>query len=256
MVDIGIIGCGRLGISLAKGWLRKGRHTIHGYDVSAERLEAAEALGVVKHSSLQSLLSQSEVVVVAVKPKFIAEVAREGNFHFQGKLVVSSAALVRLENLQQLFKGAHLIKCMLNIAVEVGESPILFCPSSSCPAYSVEFFKQVFSELGSCMQVEEPLVDLATFIVGCGPAYIACFIDAVAEAGVNIGLPKALSTKLAYQTLRSTAALLQQYTSEELISKVATPGGITEQILEALERKGLKELLKKSIAEAVFTVQR
>ncbi|HDI46722.1 MAG TPA: pyrroline-5-carboxylate reductase [Candidatus Methanomethylia archaeon] len=255
MVNIGIIGCGRLGTSIAKGWLRGSRHTIHGYDVSPERLTAAEALGIVKHSSLQSLLSQSEVIVVAVKPQSIAEVAEEGAALFQGKLVVSPAALVSLEELQQLFKGAHVVKCMLNIAAEVGESMILYCSSPSCSTHSIDLFEQLFSELGSCIRAAEHLVDLATFIVGCGPACIAYLVEAIAEAGVCIGLPKALSTKLVQQTLKGTAALLQQYSPKEVISKVATPGGVTEQILGRFEEEKLKEILRKSIAETVLTLQ-
>jgi pyrroline-5-carboxylate reductase len=124
---------------------------------------------------------------------------------------------------------------------------------SNATSDQVETVRAMFGSIGEALVLDERYQDAATAISGSGPAYFALVVDSLARAGVRHGLTRAVAERLAVQTMRGTAALIDQTGQhpQAVIDAVASPGGTTIAALEAMQREGLPTALADGVAAAV-----
>jgi pyrroline-5-carboxylate reductase len=205
-------------------------------------------------NDVKKAVAFADVSIVAVKPGDVAKVLEEiASVLKPGKILVSIAAGVTLDfYLKRLPSHVPVIRVMPNMAVWVREGMITFCPSENVTKEQLKTATDLLSLLGHVIRLDEKYLNLATGLVGSGPAYIYLIIDGLADAGVRLGLPKDISTVLAAQTTLGAAKMVVE-TGEhpaKLKDMVVTPAGTTIEGLLELERSGLKATLIMAVTKA------
>ena len=197
-----------------------------------------------------------DVVIIAVKPRDIEDVLQQIESILKPEQVlVSIAAGVTLEFFhKQLSKSVPVIRVMPNLACSVGEAMIAYCPSEKVAKKQLTMVTDVLSLLGKTMRLDEQYLDLATGLVGSGPAYIFLIIDALADAGVRLGLPKEVAILLAAQTTLGAAKLVVETNEHpvKLKDMVATPAGTTVEGLLELEKGKLRAVIISAVTKATI----
>lgn len=244
-MQIGLIGCGKMGSALLRGVLAA-TDTIekawvfdaHGPAVDAlteseEKVEAAD--------SNLAVAEQADVVLLCVKPDGIPWVCQEISHAKSSSLCISVAAGVSLEILEQnLNDDQRVIRVMPNTPALVGSGASGFTLGSRASADDAALTKRLLESVGVAHQVSENLLDAVTGVSGSGPAYIYVLIEAMADAGVLNGLPRPVAIELAAQTFLGAAKMVLE-TGEHpgvLKDQVTSPGGTTIRAIAALEREG------------------
>ena len=204
---------------------------------SGRAAQLAEELGGDRADGLAELAQDCELIILAVKPKALAEAA-DGLSGFRGPLV-SVLGATSAGDLGRAFPDAAVLRTMPNVAVEAGRGVICHAPPSD-PAVVAPAL-ELLGGIATLVELEEDLLDPATAVMGCAPAYLALACEALAAAGTEAGLDAELSTRLVGLTAAGTGELLTAQDPSDLQRAVASPGGSTEAGLEALEEHGARE---------------
>jgi pyrroline-5-carboxylate reductase len=225
-------------------------------DVREERLEELRTrYGVRTTHSNAEAVAQSEVVIYAVKPQLMAEVLKETADQLDmSKLVISIAAGVPLRAIESLLqKQLRLIRVMPNIAASVKESATALSAGKHAQKEDVELALAIFNSVGKTVFLRENyLMDAITGLSGSGPAYIFIIVDALADAGVKMGLSRKDAQYLAAQTVLGSAKMLME-TGEhpgQLKDRVTSPGGTAIAGIHTLEKGGLRTTLINAVEAA------
>jgi pyrroline-5-carboxylate reductase len=167
-----------------------------------------------------------------------------------GHLIVSIAAGVPPGAIEAcLAAGVPVVRVMPNIAVQVGAGAAAIAAGSAAHEAHLARVEQIFSAAGRCVRVAEPLMDAVTGLSGSGPGYACLLIEALADGGVRMGLPRDVALTLAAQTLLGAAQLVLESGEHPAVWKdrVATPGGTTIAGLAALEARGVRSALIEAV---------
>jgi pyrroline-5-carboxylate reductase len=223
--------------AMARGWGagEGGPETMLFSDAGSGRAAAlAEELGGEARANLAELGRGSDMVVLAVKPAALEHAAEalEGT----APAVLSVLGATPLARLREAFPDVPLIRAMPNIAVEVRRG--LICHTRPESDELSREMLALLGLLGRTVELDERLLDPATAVMGCSPAYFALIAEVLAEAGAREGLDDELSRELVLEALAGTAQLLETRHPASLRAAVASPGGSTEAGLEALDRGG------------------
>ncbi|MGC8842791.1 MAG: pyrroline-5-carboxylate reductase [bacterium] len=244
---ISLIGVGKMGSALLKGWLKAGmeKEKIVIYDKNPLALEPFKGRAEFA-PNCTSAIEKADVVVFAVKPKELLPLLDEVGGFLKGKIAISIAAGVSLEQLAKR-ASAKWVRAMPNIACEVGEGFIAIAGEQE----GLEIAEELFQLTGKVMRVEENLMDAITALSGSGPGFVSLLIDAIADGGVKIGLPKELSLLITAQTFLGTASLLLSSSKHpvELKDAVCSPAGTTIAGISTMEKAGLRGILMMGIEE-------
>jgi pyrroline-5-carboxylate reductase len=183
----------------------------------------------------------AETVILAIKPQILAAVAQElGNSPKNDcyPLIISILAGVTLDTLESAFTECPVVRVMPNTPATVGAAMSAIAVGKKVTPEETEIAGKIFAAVGEVVTVPESLMDGVTGLSGSGPAYVAIMIEALADGGVAVGLPRAIAQKLAIQTVLGTAKLLQesQIHPAELKDRVSSPGGTTIAGVAALEK--------------------
>jgi pyrroline-5-carboxylate reductase len=255
---ISIIGAGKIGEAIIAGLLKSDRY--HPQDIQIveilndRRQYIMQTYHVDAAGDLDEAVRFGDLIIVAVKPSVVGDVAEQlGHTITPEKLVITIAAGVTVEYIRtHLPQDIAVIRAMPNLACSVNEAMIAVCPSENTTVDELNAATDVLRLLGKVVQLEEKYLNLATGLVGSGPAYLFVIIDALADAGVRLGLPKDLSIVLAAQTTLGAAKMVIE-TGEhpaKLKDMVATPAGTTVEGLLALEQGKLRATLISAVTEA------
>jgi pyrroline-5-carboxylate reductase len=246
--NIGFIGAGNMTGAIVKGLVavgkvEGGRILIH--DVAAERMEdLASRYGVTPVAGNEELCRRSQVVVLAVKPQAMGGVLKEiGGMVDESKLLVSIAAGISLFKIEsRLRQKTRLIRVMPNAPLLVGKGMSAMTCGSSVREEDRRYIQDLFGTVGRVVEVDERQMDAVTALSGSGPAYVFLFLEALADAGVKIGLSRSQARLLAVQTVRGSAemALADPRHLMELKDLVTSPGGTTIHALHRLEAGGVR----------------
>ncbi len=262
MKKIGFIGAGNMAEAIIKGILKAGLYppsNIILADINQDRLlDLHKKYGPQAAKNNSDLVTQSDIIIFAVKPQIITnvlkEIAPEINKH---KLLISIAAGIKLS----LFKthvgeDIRIIRVMPNTPALVLKGITAIC-SDGATQDDIEKTKHIFSSIGSIVIIKENLMDVTTGLSGSGPAYVAMIIEALTDGGVLMGLPREISQELALQTVSGTAHLLMESKKHPALLKdmVSSPGGTTIQGIYALEKGGLRASLMEAIKLATIRSQ-
>jgi len=222
----------------------------------ARRKLVAERLRVEVFAENREALAGSDVVVVAVKPSLVAKalVALRELPGAATPLWISIAAGVRLSTLSEsLPRSARIVRAMPNTPAQVGCGATAICGNENASRDDLALARALFESVGVCWPApDESLLDAVTGLSGSGPAYVFVFLEALADAGVRVGLPRDAANLLARQTVLGAARLAEETGRHpaELKDQVTSPGGTTIAGLERLEAGGLRAALYEAVAAA------
>ena len=233
--------------AMARGWAgAEGGPSMLFRDLDEARAEklAAEVDGETR-DSLPALVADSEVVLLAVKPPALDDVAEE--MGRAAPALLSVMAATPTTRLAEAFPGVPLLRLIPNQPVEFRRGVICHPPAVSMPEELETRLLDLLEALGSLFPMPEEQIEAAMAVMSCAPAYVARFAGDLAGAGAQEGLDPALSLELVAETLAGTAELLAHHQPEDIEDAVASPGGTTQAGLKALAEGGFDD----SIAAAV-----
>lgn len=255
MAIVGFIGTGNMGSALARGAAKSGmaERLLLSNRSPEKALRLAEELGGEAVDN-RSVAAQAEVLFLGVKPQMLEAMlagirnvltARRGDC-----LIVSMCAGKDLHTLASLLGEGPIVRIMPNIPVAVGSGITLFSASPQVTAREKELLKALLGASGLVSELDEHLMEAASGVTGCGPAFAAMFVEALADGAVACGLPRALALEYAAQMLKGSAELLLQ-TGEHpasLKDRVCSPAGSTIQGVRRLEQGAFRA----SVMDAVI----
>ena len=250
-MKLGVIGCGKMGTALVAGAISVGiveaENVIGAARTKASRDAFAKATGGRVTEDVSEVVRESEVVLLATKPQDIAKTLGEAGFKRRGgALLVSVAAGVTLESLEKLVPASvRVVRTMPNTPSLVGKGAAGFCLGMRCKDGDREIVRGLFEAVGLAIEVPEKLIDAVAGLSGSGPAYVYLMIEALADGGVKVGLPRADAIRLAAQTVSGAAQMVIETGEHTAIlrDKVASPGGTTIAGLAVLEERAVRSAL-------------
>ncbi len=256
---ISIIGTGNMGEALISGLISSGSskpENIICTDVREAGLKSAEdKYGVRTTNDNVEAIKLSDIVIYAVKPQIIASVLKEtAPVLDMSKLIISIAAGVPLAAIESCVKKKlRLIRVMPNIAAFVKESASVIAAGENASQEDVKLAMAVFDSMGKTLFLKENiLMDAITGLSGSGPAYIFLIVDALADAGVKVGLSRRDALFLSTQTILGAAKLLLDTEEHpgKLKDMVTSPGGTAIAGIHTLEKGGLRTTLINAVEAA------
>jgi pyrroline-5-carboxylate reductase len=255
---VGVIGVGKMGEALVSGLLRSSKYSsndIYVYDVISERLSYMQSkYGVQIFNSIADVASTADIITLVVKPQDLLSVIQVLNkISLKGKIILSLAAGINTNYLSKnIQKETEIVRCMPNLACSVGEGMICVTRASNTSQTSLDRVTSLLSLTGHVVQLDEKYLDAATGLSGSGPAYVYTFIEALADAGVRLGLKRDLAFTLAAQTTLGAGKLVIE-TGEhpaKLKDMVVTPGGTTIEGLVELDKGKLRATIIEAVSKA------
>ncbi|XP_063561816.1 pyrroline-5-carboxylate reductase 1, mitochondrial isoform X1 [Gorilla gorilla gorilla] len=231
-MSVGFIGAGQLAFALAKGFTAAGVLAAHKImasspDMDLATVSALRKMGVKLTPHNKETVQHSDVLFLAVKPHIIPFILDEIGADIEDRhIVVSCAAGVTISSIEKklsAFRPApRVIRCMTNTPVVVREGATVYATGTHAQVEDGRLMEQLLSSVGFCTEVEEDLIDAVTGLSGSGPAYAFTALDALADGGVKMGLPRRLAVRLGAQ------ALLVSVFPEPLVGPLfAGPWGFT-----------------------------
>jgi pyrroline-5-carboxylate reductase len=256
---IGIIGMGNMGEALISGLISSASSkpkNIICTDVRETILDAIrEKYGVQTTTNNLDAVADSDIVIYAIKPQIMASVLNEtGSKLDMSKLIISIAAGVPMEAIEScLSKKLRLIRVMPNIAAAVKEAATAVAAGKHASEEDIKLAMTIFNSIGKTVFIPENyLMDAITGLSGSGPAYIFLIVEAMADAGVKVGLSRQEALFLSAQTVLGAAKMLieTQEHPGQLRDRVASPGGTAIAGLASLESGGLRTTLINAVEVA------
>lgn len=253
---IGFVGGGAMAEAIIGGMLEAGlvsAEQICVYDVSEARLAVLKEAYGADSCDMDTLAAAADILFLAVKPQVIGKVLAE----LEGKvasdtLVISIAAGVTIERLQSHLPNVPIIRVMPNTPVFVNAGMAALAVGTYADETSASYAKAIFDAVGRAIIVPESLMDAVTGLSGSGPAYGFVMIDALADAGVRVGLGRQDAITLAAQTLYGAAKMVLE-TGEHpavLRDRVTSPGGTTIAGVHIMEQRGVRGALIDAVIAA------
>jgi pyrroline-5-carboxylate reductase len=244
---VGFIGAGMMASALMDGLIHEGvikdPSSIVCSDVHQPSLEKAAGKGYHTTTSNEELCNEvKDVIVIAVKPNVVVDVCKDIQKIQNNALIISIAAGVQLETLENLLPGRRVVRVMPNTGCLVAESATGYATGKLCTSRDKAMVESIFGAVGTVQEIKELLLNAVTGLSGSGPAFVFQFIEALADGGVRSGLPRDVATQLAAQTVKGAAQMILE-TGEHpgsLKDKVCSPGGTTIAGVQALESGGFR----------------
>ena len=257
---IGFIGAGNMARSLAGGLLNSGwaadRLLLSDPDAN-QRQGAAQALGVKTFADNRDLAAQAEVLVLAVKPQALKEVAETLAPTVQKKqpLVISIAAGVRVHDIERWLGGAlPIVRAMPNTAALIGSGASGLYANTRVSEAQRDTAESILRAVGVAVWVKnESLIDTVTAVSGSGPAYFFLVMEVLEKAAIKHGLDPATARLLTLETAYGAAKMALESGEEpsQLRQRVTSPGGTTEQAVQALEAGQIERVFDDAVTAAM-----
>jgi pyrroline-5-carboxylate reductase len=252
---LAFLGTGNMAEALLKGLLRKGT-AAPGEIICAEpraerRDEIARQYGVTVTADNREAVAAAELVLLSVKPQIVeAVLAGIAPAVGPGHLVISIAAGVPIAALAaRLPAGTRIVRTMPNTPALVGEGATALTRGPHATEADLTLARALFEAVGLAVVVDEPLLDAVTGLSGSGPAYVFLAIEALADGGVKVGLPRSTALTLAAQTVLGSARLVLESGAHpgQLKDQVTSPAGTTIAGVLALEARGYRAALMEAV---------
>ncbi len=256
---VGFLGAGRMATALARGWLAaalvRPEHCLASDPLPSARAAFTAETGCPATPDNRAVAAASDLLLLAVKPQSMAALLAEvrGEVEARAPLVVSIAAGITLRQLVEgLGPRARLVRVMPNTPCLVGASASGYAAGEAATAEDVALVDRLLNAVGRAYQLPEKLLDAVTGLSGSGPAFVYVMIEALADGGVRVGLPRDVALNLAAQTVLGGARMVLETGQHPgaLKDAVASPGGTTIAGLHALERAGVRGALMDAVEAA------
>ncbi|MBR1599199.1 MAG: pyrroline-5-carboxylate reductase [Lachnospiraceae bacterium] len=247
-MKLGFIGCGNMASAMIKGIIGNGiipGDQIIGYDVLEESAKrAAKEFGIRIASDNNKLAEESDIIVLAVKPQYYEGVISEIKDTVKdGQIIVTIAPGKTLSWLSEQFgKKVKLVRTMPNTPALVGEGITAACCNDHVTEEELDRVVSILKGFGKCQIVSENLMDVVVSVSSSSPAYVFMFIEAMADAAVADGMPRAQAYEFAAQAVLGSAKMVLETGKHpgELKDMVCSPAGTTIEAVRVLEEKGMR----------------
>ena len=246
-MTLGFIGGGHMATALMKGLIGQRvlpAGAIHVHDISKDRrMTLARELGVINHELCHEMLAPCPLVVLAVKPDVAGQVLAEQRDNLRGKALISIVAGWSTQRLQQaLDPSTRVLRVMPNTPALCAMGMTAMSLENTLTLMESQFAKKLFESIGRVVWLHESQIDGAVGVSGSGPAYAYLFIEALADAGVAMGIPWNQAVEMAAQTVKGAAEMVLSSGQHvaQLKNAVCSPGGTTIQAVRVMEKEGLR----------------
>ena len=254
---LGVIGVGKMGGIIVRSIADRvfPAEQIWVTDLDTALVEQlCDEKGTNRAADIATLVENTEVILYAVPPAGVPHILPQvAEVLSTPQWLMSIAAGVTTTTLESYFNEVPpIIRVMPNIAASVGAAISVLTAGSRAEQTHLEVAEQIFNACGTSLVMAEHHLDAVTGVSGSGPAYVALFIEALADAGVHVGLSRADAQQLAIHTVLGAATMLAETQEHPAVLKnrVTTPGGTTAAGLHALEQGGLRATLTETILAA------
>lgn len=246
---IGFIGAGNMGSAMIGGILNASLANTSQIIASARSQETLDSIqsrfSIEATRSNETVAERSDILILAVKPDRLSEVIQQIIPHLRHScIIVSIAAGKTIAAIEQMFgRNIRLVRAMPNTPALVGEAMSALCPNSLVTEQDLAQVQQLFNCFGKSEVVPEYLIDAVVGVSGSSPAYVYLLIEAMADAAVAEGMPRAQAYKFAAQSVYGAAKMVLETGTHPGVLKdaVCSPGGTTIEAVAALERGGLRD---------------
>ncbi|MCH4158288.1 MAG: pyrroline-5-carboxylate reductase [Acidaminococcaceae bacterium] len=253
---LAFVGGGNMAEAIIKGILAAGLIAPGKISVGGHRGDRCAYLhktyGINATVNNNEAVKDASMIVLAIKPQKVAEALDETLVATMPNkaTVVSIMGSVDLKKLWEIFPVNPLVRAMPNTPLAVGAGMTALAPDNKVSEAMLAEVKAMFGSCGEVEVVSESAMEAITAVSGCGPGYAFVLIDALADAGVNAGLPRKLAIKLAAQTFAGSGKMVIETGKHpaELRDMVTSPGGTTIAALHALESKGVRGAMYDAVA--------
>jgi pyrroline-5-carboxylate reductase len=257
-IRVAILGAGKMGGTLLQAFLKQNLFAADQIHATVGHAEKALALsaqwGVDVTTNNLEAARQADLILVGVKPFQVPDLIREIQPALtKEKTLISFAAAVKTRAIEDAAEmEIAVIRAMPNTPAALGAGATALCRGRFVSKEQMELAERIFETVGRAVVVDEKHMDAVTGLSGSGPAYIYIIIEALAEAGVKVGLPRDIATELAAQTTFGAAKMVLEtgYHPAMLKDAVTTPAGSTIDGIMALEEGGLRVTLIKAVMRA------
>ena len=251
---IGIIGCGNMGSSIARGMkenISSGFDSVFLYDKDQKKMgELASATGY-SEGDISQIVRGSDIVIIAVKPQDFDDLCGSIASDIVDQVIISIMAGATISHIQNKINSkTAIVRAMPNMGVLIGRGITVVCHNEVLSDISA--VTKIFSCVGEVILAKEEDFDSVTAISGSGPAYLFYLAENMIKAGINAGLDDEISKELVVETLFGAASILKEKAASphELIKKVASRGGTTEAALNVFKDRELDRIIGEAIEKA------
>ena len=247
--NVGMIGTGNMGAAILRGIVDSGyvkAGQVVAFDSSSRKLRelCSDLPGIQAARDCRDVAERADLIILAVKPLYVQDVINEITPALYGKSVLSIAAGWTVSMLEKALhgSGAAWMRVMPNTPALVGEGMTAICDESTFTDEDFDYAKGIFDAIGKTKILPERLFDGVTAISGSSPAYIYMLIEAMADAGVAEGIPRATAYEMAAQSVLGSALMVLTTGTHPAALKdaVCSPGGTTIEAVKVLEREGFR----------------
>lgn len=256
-MKVGFIGCGNMAGAMIGGMMKAGwteAENILASDANETSLaQAAESFGIVTASDNKRVAEKADIIILSVKPQFYEAVILEIKDCIKpNKIIVTIAPGKTLEWLENMFgKPVKIVRCMPNTPALVGQGVTGVCHNELVLPAELEQVCSILECFGRYEIVPEKLMDVVVSVSGSAPAYVFMFIEAMADAAVSDGMPRAQAYKFAAQAVLGSAQMVLETGKHpgELKDMVCSPGGTTIEAVRVLEERGFRSSVIEAMKE-------
>lgn len=257
---IGFIGTGNMGTAIIKGYLtahQDEKKNIFAYDKDTDKLRALTGdLGITGCGSIEKLMDQSDVIVLAVKPNiFDAVVPEVSAFYRPGQVLVSIAAGISMSYIEKLMQkdGVKIVRVMPNTPAMVNEGMSALSRNQYITDEEFEPVVELFRSVGKAEVVDEDLIHTVIGVSGSSPAYTYMYIEALIDAAAALGMDRAQAKIFAGQSVLGAAKMVLETGIDPvtLRENVCSPGGTTIEAVKALQNNGFRGNIVEAFNAAV-----
>ena len=248
-MKLGFIGTGNMASAIMGGIIKNQiipANDIIGADVmEAGRERVKEQFKIQVTADNHEVINSSDIIILSVKPQFYAEVIAEIKDDVrEDQIIITIAPGKTLAWLKEQFgKNVKIVRTMPNTPALVGAAMSALCPNDKVTPEEVKLVESLFNSFGRAEVVPESMMDAVVGVSGSSPAYVYMFIEAMADAAVADGMPRAQAYKFAAQSVLGAAKMVLETGKHpgELKDAVCSPGGTTIEAVAALEHGGFRD---------------
>jgi len=256
---IGVIGAGIMGQALVRGLLQNSIAPVQIWTTvrtETSRVKAEQALGLPVRTSFVDLLPDTDVLLLCVKPRAMRKVCQaigQAGMLPPDTLVISIAAGIDLETIEQSLGSTNpVVRAMPNTPCQVRSGMTVICRGTHARTEHLRTAQAVFQVVGRCIELDESYMDAVTGLSASGPAFIYLIIEALADGGVKVGLPRDVAMDLVVECVLGAAQMVRvtKRHPAALRDEVTTPAGCTISGLLTLEDGKIRSVLARAVEEA------
>ena len=256
--DLAILGCGTMGEAILAGLLDAEVFPPERVAVTVRRPERGDELaarfGVTASTDNVAAAAGAAITLVALKPQRLPQVLDRDDMRraLADKVLVSIAAGTPLAQLARWQPGARVVRAMPNTPCLIREGMTVLARDAAVSDEQLAPVRHIFTSVGRCIELDDKLMDAVTSLNGSGPAFCYVMLEALADGGVMMGLPRDVALQIAAQVFQGSARMVLQtgFHPAALKDQVTTPAGSTIAGILTMEDGRIRSVLARTIQEA------